>query len=142
MSDALASDSAMNDRAARSSWDDLSWIEPRRNSDSAFGRPAHRSQEIWVEPPPVVIVRVERAIEHLESGKPISEKSGLPSYPKWLINVFAVGSIVTVIGVLLLVAAALTKIKAIDAAGGIAAAIGTVSVALAVLRGQDIGGRV
>jgi hypothetical protein len=59
-------------------------------------------------------------------------------YPRWLIVVFAVGIIVSAIGVLLLIVVPFTKMGGLRIASASCLVIGTIAVALSLLRGQDL----
>jgi hypothetical protein len=137
MSDA---DYARYDGDSRSSWEQLAWIEKNSNRLPAFGKPRHPSVDVIVENSPAVSVRIENA-NTIQNRPADTSNVSDTNYPTWLIKLFAAGLVASVIGVILLVITSFVTIKSADAAGGILAAIGTVSIAFAVLRGQDIGGR-
>jgi hypothetical protein len=139
MSDASL-DYAKYDGDSRSSWERLAWIEENSNRSSAFGMPKHPSVDVVVEISTAVSVRIENSSTIQNRSASASNVSDT-NYPAWLINVFSGGLVAAAIGVILLVITSFVTIKRADTAGGILAAIGTISVAFAVLRGQDIGGR-
>jgi len=132
---ASASENTVNyDHAQRASWDNLNWIETQHD----------RASGVIVEPRSIVVVRIERETQQSPSSRTkaptLAHRSRYP-YPRWLVMTFAAGAIVAVFGLVLLAAAALTNAYAVNATGRIALAVGTASVALAILRGQNIVGR-
>lgn len=97
-----------------------------------------RKQSIGREKPPVISVIVEEDdASSLEVNANVDPYHN--AYPKWLVNVFSVGLMVAVIGVAILMVTAFVRISLAEMMGGVLTSVGTVMIALSVLRGQDLG---
>lgn len=84
---------------------------------------------------------LSRVVENNGVPPTFPEPRSLDSgYPSWLITIFGLGATILVIGLILLVATAFTHATSIGIASASCMVIGTVAVALSLLRGEDIEG--
>jgi hypothetical protein len=109
----------------RSSWERLTWIDATAAKYTVRIRDRKENDLIIREP--IIETELTREITS--------------PYPKPLINLFAGGLILALLGVALICFAAFAKSTRADLVGGILAVIGMVLVALTIFRGQDIEGR-
>jgi hypothetical protein len=122
--------------SSHSPWERLGWIQKsgvRHRSSRVFGQ--HLSIEIVVESFEIAFDTPPEP--RLDTAQvPVYEAE---CYPKWLIRLFAAGTIMAIIGIVIFFEAAFLSNKGANAVGVTLVAVGVTSVALAILRGQDLG---
>lgn len=86
----------------------------------------------------VIYAKIARGMAARTSREDSAEKTDVPQYARYLIVAFASGLLVFLVGVALLVVCLFIKNGVVNLVSSVLLAIGSVTVALALLRGQDI----